>query len=362
MLLSRIGKSIYRRSLVASSSACSRSLSTMRDDDDGVAKLAEGGERIMERNTTPKRFLDRREQLRVFRKFEDAAFDFPWTNERAILDVDTAMNLDEERFYRKFRKSISRRGLALDSTEDKDDLTTEKPTERKFRVENASLRWVRQAHKGGFEEGKSNEGGIKLDEYSGENLETDHTDSCGVDESVELLRDELKLSEDDIQSFLDSQVKKKGKKKGTTDAVSAEEWDPYHREFLNEKISGDEFYDAVDLEHANRQRGKLSRKFKPWETRRKRGVVIRKDINETDIATLSGLVTETGRIKPRHLTGLSAKQQRKVAKTIKKARWMGLMPYMFRLPPEFGMVSPLHDVAESKRMLAWSKKTDSSIG
>jgi len=56
------------------------------------------------------------------------------------------------------------------------------------------------------------------------------------------------------------------------------------------------------------------------------------DPNQTvdyrDVALLSRCVSERGRILSRRLTGLSAYHQRKVAKAIKRAQSLGLMPYM----------------------------------
>ena len=83
--------------------------------------------------------------------------------------------------------------------------------------------------------------------------------------------------------------------------------------------------------------------------------VIRRDISERDVLTLSMFVNELGRIQPRHVTGLTAKQQRKVAKMVKRARHMGVMPHMFRLPPEFAFTSPLHDMGDIERVKAWEK-------
>ncbi|WP_029608749.1 30S ribosomal protein S18 [Mycoplasma simbae] len=50
-------------------------------------------------------------------------------------------------------------------------------------------------------------------------------------------------------------------------------------------------------------------------------------IDYKDVDLLSKFVTGTGQIKARALTGLSAKDQRKVAMAIKRARFMALMPY-----------------------------------
>jgi ribosomal protein S18 len=45
---------------------------------------------------------------------------------------------------------------------------------------------------------------------------------------------------------------------------------------------------------------------------------------------LSQFVTEMGMIKPRSETGLNRVNQRKVARAIKRARCMGLMPYTYK--------------------------------
>jgi small subunit ribosomal protein S18 len=52
-----------------------------------------------------------------------------------------------------------------------------------------------------------------------------------------------------------------------------------------------------------------------------------KTIDYRDVAMLSKFVSERGRILSRRLTGLSAYNQRKVAKAIKRAQNLGLMPF-----------------------------------
>lgn len=49
------------------------------------------------------------------------------------------------------------------------------------------------------------------------------------------------------------------------------------------------------------------------------------DLDYTDVEVLSRHVTDTGKILPRRITGLTAKQQRRVTATIKRARNMLLM-------------------------------------
>lgn len=46
-----------------------------------------------------------------------------------------------------------------------------------------------------------------------------------------------------------------------------------------------------------------------------------------DISTLKNYISESGKIIPRRVTGLSAKEQRFLAKTIKIARFLALLPY-----------------------------------
>ena len=50
------------------------------------------------------------------------------------------------------------------------------------------------------------------------------------------------------------------------------------------------------------------------------------DYKDTEI--LKRFLTEHGRIQHRRNTGLSSRNQRDVAKAIKRARFMGLLPYV----------------------------------
>ncbi|MGA1190921.1 MAG: 30S ribosomal protein S18 [Bdellovibrionota bacterium] len=53
-----------------------------------------------------------------------------------------------------------------------------------------------------------------------------------------------------------------------------------------------------------------------------------KTVDYRDIALLNKFVSERGKILSRRMTGLSAYSQRKVAKAIKRAQSLGLMPYL----------------------------------
>ena len=50
------------------------------------------------------------------------------------------------------------------------------------------------------------------------------------------------------------------------------------------------------------------------------------DYKDTDL--LKKFISERGKILPRRVTGTSAKNQRKVAKAIERARIMGLLPFV----------------------------------
>ena len=50
-------------------------------------------------------------------------------------------------------------------------------------------------------------------------------------------------------------------------------------------------------------------------------------IDYKDTRTLNRFVSERGKIVPSRITAVSAKKQRELAKAIKRARYLALMPY-----------------------------------
>jgi small subunit ribosomal protein S18 len=52
------------------------------------------------------------------------------------------------------------------------------------------------------------------------------------------------------------------------------------------------------------------------------------EIDYKDVRRLQRFLTEGGKILPRRATGLTAKQQRQVARSIKRARHIALLPYV----------------------------------
>jgi small subunit ribosomal protein S18 len=53
-------------------------------------------------------------------------------------------------------------------------------------------------------------------------------------------------------------------------------------------------------------------------------------IDYKDSRTLSRYISERGKIVPSRITAVCAKKQRELAKAIKRARFLGLLPYMVK--------------------------------
>lgn len=54
---------------------------------------------------------------------------------------------------------------------------------------------------------------------------------------------------------------------------------------------------------------------------------INKNFDYKDITTLKPYISDSGKIIPRRVTGLSAKDQRILSKSIKLARFLAYLPY-----------------------------------
>ena len=57
-------------------------------------------------------------------------------------------------------------------------------------------------------------------------------------------------------------------------------------------------------------------------------ISINQKIDYKDIDLLKLFLTEQGKILPRRATGITAQQQRKIAKSIKRARILSLLPFI----------------------------------
>ena len=53
-------------------------------------------------------------------------------------------------------------------------------------------------------------------------------------------------------------------------------------------------------------------------------------IDYKDVKLLQRYISERGKIVPSRITAVSAKKQRELAKAIKRARFLGLLPYVIR--------------------------------
>lgn len=51
------------------------------------------------------------------------------------------------------------------------------------------------------------------------------------------------------------------------------------------------------------------------------------EIHYTDLATLKNYITETGKIVPSRITGTRSRYQRMLANSVKRARFLALLPY-----------------------------------
>jgi small subunit ribosomal protein S18 len=70
---------------------------------------------------------------------------------------------------------------------------------------------------------------------------------------------------------------------------------------------------------------------KPFFRRRKSCPFQGKDaqkIDYKDVRLLQGFISERGKIVPSRITAVSAKKQRELGQAIKRARHLGLLPYL----------------------------------
>jgi small subunit ribosomal protein S18 len=51
------------------------------------------------------------------------------------------------------------------------------------------------------------------------------------------------------------------------------------------------------------------------------------EVDYKDVELLKAYITETGKIVPSRITGTKAKYQRQLAKAVKRARYLSLLPY-----------------------------------
>lgn len=74
---------------------------------------------------------------------------------------------------------------------------------------------------------------------------------------------------------------------------------------------------------AGRRRGRFNDRFRP----RKYTRINVENIDYKDLNTLRRFISDRGKIRARRVTGVSAQEQRLIAKAVKNAREMALLPY-----------------------------------
>jgi small subunit ribosomal protein S18 len=90
-------------------------------------------------------------------------------------------------------------------------------------------------------------------------------------------------------------------------------------------MDGDRDLQMSEIEIGDLPRGDKSRRFPPRRRQRER---VPDYIDWKDTDYLKRFVPERGKIMPRRISGVSAKDQRRIAKAIKRARAIALLPFV----------------------------------
>ena len=78
-------------------------------------------------------------------------------------------------------------------------------------------------------------------------------------------------------------------------------------------------------------RPRKEKEDKPWKKVKRKACIFCKDriayVDYKDVMMLRKFVSDRGKIRARRVTGVTSQQQRQLAKAIKNAREMALLPY-----------------------------------
>lgn len=80
-----------------------------------------------------------------------------------------------------------------------------------------------------------------------------------------------------------------------------------------ENVGGDDFNDKMPRRYQRRRPRQMVPDYIDWK----------------DVDYLRHFIPERGKIMPRRISGISAKDQRRLSKAIKRARQMALLPYVW---------------------------------
>ncbi len=86
----------------------------------------------------------------------------------------------------------------------------------------------------------------------------------------------------------------------------------------------DEDDDKIDLDLGGEQKDRMPRRYQ----RRRQSQFVPDYIDWKDVEFLKRFIPERGKIMPRRISGISAKDQRRVERAIKRARAMALIPFV----------------------------------
>lgn len=87
----------------------------------------------------------------------------------------------------------------------------------------------------------------------------------------------------------------------------------------------DEAVETVDIDLVGEQKNeRMPRRYQ----RRRQGTFVPDYVDWKDIDFLRRFIPERGKIMPRRISGINAKDQRRIAQAIKRARSMALIPFV----------------------------------
>ena len=87
----------------------------------------------------------------------------------------------------------------------------------------------------------------------------------------------------------------------------------------------DEAVESVDIELVGEQKNeRMPRRYQ----RRRQSTFVPDYVDWKDIDFLRRFIPERGKIMPRRISGITAKDQRRIAQAIKRARSMALIPFV----------------------------------
>lgn len=82
--------------------------------------------------------------------------------------------------------------------------------------------------------------------------------------------------------------------------------------------------DKIDIDADFEQKDRMPRRYQ----RRRQSQFVPDYIDWKDVDFLKRFIPERGKIMPRRISGISAKDQRRVERAIKRARLMALIPFV----------------------------------